>query len=427
MPVGAATLGRFLPAWQGVARWHGVEGTLEAIHVLAGVPLPAGSLESLVLPARVADYHPGMLDELIASGEVVWRGHARLPGQDGLVSLTPAGEPDLLAALRVDTEPAAPDNAHDAGDARTAALDAGVVTALAEHGAVFLPSLLTHLGLEGSSPEVVDALWRGVWQGRITNDSLAPLRTWLAGSSTPTRPRTTGRPRPLRVAPRSLGAGAGRWSLVEPVILDETRSAHALALRLLARHGVLTRAVAPSERIAGQFGTLYRVLSGLELGGSVLRGYFVEHLGGTQFALPEAVEALRSEVDTSPGALVLAASDPANPYGVALAWPPPPDADTLARPGRKAGAVVVLVDGELALFVERGGRSLLSFSHDTATLGMAARALAETVRAGRLGAFTVRRVDGTAMTAREARTGALGESLVAAGFVPTPQGLRLRG
>ncbi len=444
-PVDGTALGRFLPAWQGVGRLRGVEGTLQAVAGLAGVPLAAGALESLILPARVVDYTPAMLDELVAGGEVVWRGHARLPGQDGLVSLALAGEPDALAVVRgtpeaaaTTTPPAAPPHDPDepvgaedgaAGQLpdRDAELDAAVLTALAEGGAAFLPALLARTGLEGSSPAVVDALWRGVWRGLVTNDSLAPLRTWLAGSTTVTRPRPTARPRPFGAAPRALGAGAGRWSLVDPVPIDETRATHALALRLLARHGVLTRAVLPSEGLAGRFGPLYRVLSGLELTGSVLRGYFVEHLGGTQFALTEAVESLRGAGSEAVGAVVLAAGDPANPYGAALAWPAPVEAEGAQRPGRKAGAVVVLVDGELALFVERGGRTLLSFTTEPVTLEGAAGALAATVRAGRLGSFTVRRGDGAPMTAREARTGALGSALVGAGFAPTPQGLRLRG
>ncbi|NLF05068.1 MAG: DEAD/DEAH box helicase, partial [Actinomycetales bacterium] len=452
-PVDSAALGRFLPAWQGVGRLRGVEGTLEAVSILAGLPLPAGSLESLILPARVVDYSPAMLDELVASGEVTWRGHGALPGQDGLVSLVPAGEPDLLRAPRASVSPpedegrgAVEDADGEASAAREAELDALVLGALAEGGAAFLPALLARTGLEGAAPDVVAALWRAVWRGQVTNDSLTPLRAWLAGSTTPTRPQPTARPRPLGryarptgAAHRPVGAGAGRWSLVEDaravdapsqdVQAEDTRTAHALAQRLLARHGVLTRSVLPSEGLAGRFGPLYRVLSGMEIAGQVLRGYFVEHLGGAQFALTEAVEALRATPahgTEACRAVVLAASDPANPYGAALAWPASTDPDATQRPGRKAGAVVVLVGGELALFVERGGRTLLTFTHDATALDAAAEALAATVRAGRLGTFTVRRGDGAPMTAREQRTGPLGGALVRAGFVPTPQGLRLR-
>jgi len=435
-PVDAAALGRFLPAWQGVGRLRGVEGTLETVAILAGLPLPAGSLESLILPARVVDYSPAMLDELVASGEVAWRGHGALPGQDGLVSLLPAGETALLPAPAPSERTPGPDgDAPGGGDgsaAREARVDALVLAALAEGGAAFLPTLLARTGLEGSAPEVVAALWRAVWRGHVTNDSLTPLRAWLAGSTTPTRPAPTARPRlarPTGGATRVGGAGAGRWSLVddgvgpiEPSAGDEAR----LAQRLLARHGVLTRSVLPSEGLAGRFGPLYRVLSGMEIAGHVLRGYFVEHLGGTQFALTEAVEALRAGPDAH-DAVLLAASDPANPYGAALAWPVAADPEATQRPGRKAGAVVVLVGGELVLFVERGGRTLLSFTQDAPALDAAAASLAVAVRAGRLGTFTVRRGDGAPMTARESRTGPLGSALVRAGFVPTPQGLRLRG
>ena len=426
-PVDATALARFLPSWQGVGRLRGVEGTLEAVAGLAGALVPAGSLESLVLPARVVDFVPAMLDELVATGEVTWRGLGRLAGQDGLVSLALAGEVDPFAIAR-----GAPETGDGTETERE--LDALVLEAL-EPGAAFLPALLERTGLEGRAPELVEALWRAVWRGQVTNDSLAPLRSWLGGSSTPTRAPSPGRPRALR-RPASLGrpprpfaasgAGAGRWSLVEQEALEEAALAEELASRLLARHGVLTRAVLPSEGLSGRFGSLYRTLASMELAGGALRGYFVEHLGGTQFALTEAVEELRRCAESSTGALVLAASDPANPYGAALAWPSPLESEVSQRPGRKAGAVVVLVEGELVLFVERGGRTLLSFSEEARLLDPAASALAEAVRAGRLGSFTVRRGDGTAMTAREARTGPLGGALVRAGFVPTPQGLRLR-
>lgn len=405
-PVDQRALARFLPSWQGVGRLRGVEGTLEAVAALAGVPLPASALETLVLPVRVADYAPAMLDELVATGEVVWRGHAPLPGRDGLVVLGLGGEALGPVPAQEDAE----------------GLESLALEALAEGGAAFLPALLSRLGLEGSSDRLVEALWQGVWHGRVTNDSLAALRAWLDAprprSSSAPLPgrRRLARPRPVG---RPLGAGAGRWSLVDASCPTPTT----LVDRLLSRHGVLTRAVLPSEGLGAGFGALYRELASRELAGTVLRGYFVERLGGTQFALAEAVETLRAGGQHE--ALVLAALDPANPYGAALAWPEPRAEG--ARPGRKAGAVVVLVDGELVLFVERGGGTVLGFVEDTALLHRAATALAEAVRDGRLASLTVRRVDGTATTAREARLDAVGSALLGAGFVPTPQGLRLRG
>jgi ATP-dependent Lhr-like helicase len=280
----------------------------------------------------------------------------------------------------------------------------------------------------------------------------------------------------------------GRWSLLPARETDTTVRAHALAAQLLDRHGVLTRAVAPAEGIAGQFALVYKVLAALEGAGQVRRGYFVEHLGGSQFALPGAVDQLRSDAkdvaaaseerDTGlPGpvtgrapltAVVLAATDPANPYGAALAWPAAPGAADVGagpagrggngtastggsaapggdgtglatavasrrtgtdgvrhRPGRKAGSVVVLVAGNLVLYVERGGRTVLGFTEDAERLAVAAAGLADAVRSGRLGRTAIQRGNGTELLAE--LQSPLGRALTGAGFAPTPRGLRLRG
>ncbi|MGO1204807.1 Lhr family helicase, partial [Cellulosimicrobium funkei] len=284
----------------------------------------------------------------------------------------------------------------------------------------------------------------------------------FAGLRPPTSPET------------ALRGGAGRWSALPPREPDPTRRAHALARVLLDRHGVLTRAVAPAEGVAGSFRAVYRVLSELEATGAARRGYFVEHLGGSQFALPGAVDQLRTdaqdreralEADAAaaatdpfaplpdartsrggprPGAVLLAATDPANPYGAALPWPARPSTGPGApgapgtdgttgegsrghRPGRKAGAVVVLSDGDLALYVERGGRSVLSFV-DGPRLAEASAALVRAVRAGTLGKIVVQRVDGVealagAGTARTPADDAV-RALLDAGFRATPRGLR---
>ena len=262
--------------------------------------------------------------------------------------------------------------------------------------------------------------------------------------------------RPDRLMSTAVGQeSGGRWSLLPTREPDPTLRAHALAAQLLDRHGVLTRAVAPAEGIAGQFGPVYRVLAALEQAGHVRRGYFVEHLGGSQFALPGAVDRLRADARTveramarsagdrgttaadgstdAPFVVALAATDPANPYGAALAWPAPssvPAAEASAghhRPGRKAGAVVVLVDGALVLYVERGGRTVLTFTADDALLAPAASRLADMIRAGRLGRMTLARADGAELLAGDALRGPLGRALAGAGFAPTPRGLRLRG
>ena len=240
----------------------------------------------------------------------------------------------------------------------------------------------------------------------------------------------------------SGAASGGRWSLLPGREPDPTLRAHALAAQLLDRHGILTRAVAPAEGIGARFTDVYRVLSALEQGGQVRRGYFVERLGGSQFALPGAVDRLRVDAQvversadqdgpTDLQVVVLAATDPANPYGASLPWPVagPDPADAGAgrhRPGRKAGALVVLVDGALVLYLERGGRTVLSFAADPEVLAAAADGLATTARTRHTGRLTIQRVDGVEVLAG-ALHGPLGQAFVAAGFAATPRGLRLRG
>jgi ATP-dependent helicase Lhr and Lhr-like helicase len=228
---------------------------------------------------------------------------------------------------------------------------------------------------------------------------------------------------PSRGGPPTM---AGRWWLVPPPDADPTRRAHALAETLLDRHGVLTRGAVVGERPAGGFAPVYKVLRAFEDAGRARRGYFVEGLGAAQFALPGAVDRLRALVEPRADgsrALVLAATDPANPHGAALPWPDRPDEVASGhKPGRKAGAIVVLVDGELVLYVERGGRTLLTWSEELDALQPAVDALALAVRDGALGKLTVERADGTGVLISP-----LGRVLEAAGFHATPRGLRLRG
>jgi len=229
---------------------------------------------------------------------------------------------------------------------------------------------------------------------------------------------------PSRTGPPTT---AGRWSLLPEREPDGTVRAAALADTLLDRHGVLTRGAVVAEGAPGGFAAVYRVLSAFEDAGRVRRGYFVEGLGAAQFATPGAVDRLRALGDSSGTTLVVAAADPANPYGAALAWPDRGSgADPTAtqhKPGRKAGALVVLHDGDLVLYVERGGRSLLSFTDDATLLAAAADALALAVREGALGRLTVERADGTGLLGSDHP---LVAALAGAGFHTTPRGLRLR-
>jgi ATP-dependent Lhr-like helicase len=310
-------------------------------------------------------------------------------------------------------------------DTETTELQREVLVALAGGGAYFFRQLGTAVG-STDDRELGAALWDLVWAGLVTNDTFAPLRSFLGGKAAPRRaPRVRayrGRGRSPLTAQSGPPSVAGRWSLLPLAEGDTTVRAKATAEALLERHGIVTRGAVMSEGIPGGFALAYKVLSTFEETGRARRGYFVDGLGGAQFATGATVDRLRQfsrDTDATPelAALTLAATDPANPYGAALGWP----ATEGHRPGRKAGALVVLVDGSLAAYVERGGKTVLTFTSDDAVLAAAAVSLARTVRNG-LGRLRVERVDGEFSVGTP-----FGNALVEAGFAPTPQGLRLRG
>ena len=411
-PVEPEALGRFLAAWQHItaSRLRGVDGVLSVVDQLAGCPIPASALEPLVLGARVRDYEPAYLDELTASGEVIWAGHGALPGADGWVSLHLA---DQAALTLPDPVP------FEHGELHQAVLDA-----LEPGGAWFFRQLSDTVG-STNDKALSAALWDLVWAGRISNDTLTPLRA-LTRTGTPSHRTRRPPPRPGRPARTGPPETAGRWALLPPIETDPTKRAHATAERLLDRHGVVIRGAVVSERVPGGFAAVYKVLSAFEDSGRCRRGYFVSGLGAAQFGTAGAIDRLRtfSELppDAKPQAVAIAATDPANPYGAALPWPA---SDGGHRPGRKAGAMVVLVDGVLTLYVERGGKTLLTWSDDPDRLHAATESLAEAARRGSLGRLTVERADG-AQLLRGGST-PLREALDAAGFVATPRGLRMRG
>ena len=588
-PVPMQVFAAFLPVWQDAlhdaavtpstkpagAGWQprrrgrttGPDGVYAVVEQLAGAAVPAGALESLILPARVNGYAPAMLDELTAAGDVVWAGAGALPGGDGWLVLAPAESAPLLLP--------------PPGEITITPVHEAVLAVLAGGGALFFRALADRVVDRVTAPEtgadraaggdrtgdgagsgaaarmralgrvtdqaVAAAIWDLVWAGLLTNDTLAPLRTLLsAGKSWTPGPRQAGPGDPVaglgagrvpdgggrargrmanggptggspggaaggwqadswptggqpllagglgrgggRLSGRRPGFGrgslpshagpptvSGRWSLAPPSDPDPTRRLHAKALSLLDRHGIVIRGVAATERVAGGFGALYPVLRAMEETGQCRRGYFVEGLGAAQFALPGAVDRMRAMADavlaylpsaaagttapspdapwltagsrtgsvtrpadlwaapgagtpswqakTEPAVVVLAAADPASAYGAALPWPPRPDETAGGhRPGRKAGALVILIAGQLVLYVERGGKTLLSWTSDPAQLGPATAALAGAVRAGALGKLTVERADGGAVY-----DSPLAQALEAAGFRPTPRGLRLRG
>ncbi|MEV6116875.1 ATP-dependent helicase [Streptomyces sp. NPDC052109] len=546
-PVPPAALAQFLPQWQHIGKGHGlrgIDGLVRAVEQLQGASVPASALEKLVLPSRVANYTPSMLDELTAAGEVVWAGAGALPGKDGWVSLYLADAVPLLLPPPHPLE--------------LTALHQSVLDALSGGYGLFFRQIADQVRAtthpDATEPQLADALWDLAWSGRLTNDTLAPMRSLLgsgrtAGSTAHRAKRSVPRGRygSLTAAARTASRTgpptvAGRWSLLPAAEPDVTVRAHALARTLLDRHGVVTRGAVAAEGIEGGFSAVYRVLSAFEESGQARRGYVVEGLGAAQFAMDGAVDRLRAVSNArergeslsaqgmergfaesafpdgfdgsdgaphdhalpgafggadggfahpgldgdftwppadpppapdeyvsprdladpfaSPGyggprgggggaygspanrgygtgrtsssapdprAVVLAAADPANAYGGALSWPEPPTGAG-HKPGRKAGSLVVLVEGELTLYMERGGKTLLAWpaAPDTAApddprLRTAAEALAAAARAGSLGTVTVERINGA-----QALTSPIGTLLEGAGFVATPRGLRLR-
>ncbi|MFD7432206.1 DEAD/DEAH box helicase [Streptomyces sp. NPDC059818] len=433
-PVPPAALAGFLPQWQhlGSNSLRGIDGLARAIEQLQGAPVPASALEKLVLPGRVTGYSPALLDELTTAGEVVWAGAGALPGKDGWLSLYLADSAPLLLAPPRPLE--------------LSALHESVLTALTGGYGLFFRQIADQVRAtthpDCTDPQLADALWDLTWSGRLTNDTLAPLRSLLgsgrtAGSTAHRARRNVPRGRygSLTAAARPASRTgpptvSGRWSLLPAAEPDPTHRAHALARTLLDRHGVVTRGAVQAEGVEGGFSAAYRVLSVFEDNGQARRGYVVEGLGAAQFAMDGAVDRLRAastardrkEPGAAPGALVLAAADPANAYGAALPWPEPPDGAG-HKPGRKAGSLVVLVDGELTLYMERGGKTLLAWptDPDDPALRAAAAALAAAARAGALGTVTVERTNGAS-----ALTSPLGRTLESAGFLATPRGLRLR-
>ncbi|BEK93360.1 ATP-dependent helicase [Nocardia seriolae] len=470
-PVATAALGRFLPSWQhvGTGELRGVDGVAAVVEQLAGVPIPASAWESLILPLRVRDYSPAMLDELMATGEVIWSGHGSITAKDGWIALHPAEQagltlppPDdidlterhigLLTALGATVIGGTVDKGESSagGDPLATTLPKGEyqVVAGSTGGAYFFRQLTDSVGSgDGADPgdetAVAAALWDLVWAGHVGGDTFAPVRALLAGTTRSTTAHHTPRraPRGRMYLPRtgmpartSSPQVAGRWSLLPERIADNTIRAHATADVLLERYGVLTRGSVQSEGVPGGFALMYRVLTEFEDRGRCRRGYFVDSLGGAQFSTTDVVDRLRSfdtdrsrtadSFGTEPvgNAAALAACDPANPYGAALPWPKAAAEGAGHRPGRKAGALVVLVEGELALYLERGGKTLLIFTEDPAVRTAAATALAQLVHDRRVDSLVIDRVNGESLHGNT-----FASFLTEAGFAATPKGFRLRG
>ena len=426
-PVDQSVLGRFATTWQGVIkRRRGADALLDAIQQLHGVPLAASILEAEILPARVDAYDPADLDALAATGEVVWVGVEPLGARDGRVALYLADQVSRLLPPTLD---------HDLPKR-----EAAILEHLRARGASFFGPV--HEAVGGGYPaETVNALWSLVWKGLVANDTFHVLRAFTHVHAVRRSKRSSvSRLLPRRLAPPSA---EGRWAIVRSDAAGQTKWAAFIAQQLLARHGVLTRESLTAELVPGGFAAIYPVLKAMEESGRVRRGYFVAGLGAAQFALPGAVDLLRSfrDVPDETEVAVLGATDPANPYGATLKWPVA-SAQAAERgatdrasssmsagrgPTRTIGATVILVNGALAAYLARGDRQLRVFIPDTepersAMSRAIARALIERARGGETPrGMLIEEIDG-----RPPRTHPLAEYLAESGFLAGALGFQAR-
>jgi ATP-dependent Lhr-like helicase len=407
-PVEPEAYARFIQSWHGIpSDRRGADAIVEVLGQLQGAALMASTLESALLPGRLRSYRPADLDELCTAGDVVWVGAGAVGASDGRVRLCFADQLPLLAA------------GWETLDAPQGALHDAIRHHLAERGASFWNGLRA-AAADATDTELLTALWDLVWAGEVTNDSLAPLRSMLGSRGvSSSKPPLKSRPRPGRLTRIGPPLGAGRWSLVGPLLEPvpaPTVAAHTTALQLLERYGVVTREAVLAEGVVGGYAGVYGVLKVLEERGQVRRGYFVSGLGAAQFALPGAVDRLRSvrekpdaelHPDSVAPPVVLAATDPAQPYGAAMAWPL-----SAGRPARAASALVVLRDGVPLVWFDRRSHHVVAFPAASNDDGWA-QALVSWVKDGRTRSVEVRKVDGEPVLPKSSTAVALR----AAGFV----------
>ena len=433
-PVAQAAYARFLARWQGVAvKRKGMDALLDVIESLQGAALLASELEREILPARLADFRAGDLDTLMAAGEIVWVGLEQVGDRDGRIALYLTDSLPLLFPPE-EIRGSAPEMSERARK---------IEEFLGANGASFYAQV--HSAVGGFPRETQEALWELAWSGRATNDTLHPLRSLLfpderkrdraiLADGPPGSPELLRR---LRTRTSAGGRPQGRWSLVRQRIaapLTVTQWSANIAQQLLARHGIAMRETALAENIPGGYPSIYPALKTIEESGWIRRGMFVEGLGAAQFAMPAAVDLLRTQrVDPeAPEAVFLAAVDPANPYGTILAWPRSRADEDVANVGhgmsRTRGAGVILVNGNLAAFVRKQNPALRVFlPENEPERGQFARALA-----GKLAELAVRwqgRRSGMLIGEINdvpAREHAIAQRLVGSGFRDTAQGFQMR-
>ena len=413
-PADQRALARFLPNWQGVDRHPaagaGPDRLREVLIGLQGLALPADVWERDVLPRRLGAYSPSWMDTLCAAGELVWVGAGALGRRSGKVALYFREDVRLLG-------PPPPPKEVPAGAVHE------TIRERLRAGACFFTDLLADVA-GVPSEELQEALWDLVWAGEVTNDAYAPLRSPRLSAPWSQSARAE-RARRRRFSSRRAGSQPqvqGRWSLVSSLFAapeDPTARRRAQAELLLERYGIVTREQVLAEGIPGGFSSLYDQFTALETIGVARRGYFIDGLGGAQFALPGAVERLRAQRDddTAPP-IVLAATDPAQPYGAVLRWPQRDG----RSPGRAhPGAYVVLAGAEPVIYVERGGKGLqILVEANDPRLGDATAALADAVHRGRIKRLALERVDGEPIVGSEWE-----DALIELGFRPGPRKLTL--
>lgn len=380
---------------------RGADGVLDALDQLAGAALPASAWEGAILPIRVRDYTPAMLDELLAAGEVVLVGAGRAAGGEPLLMLLPTDRQGIVPSAAALQGPA-----HD-------------LAGLLGGGSMPLDGPARELGLDTAAMR--DLVWGMVADGQFAPDAMAPVRARISGvrRRAPVRTRARMSRRSLVVRTPGLGAPdlSGRWHLVTRPDMSPTERTTDLVAGMLDRHGVLTRGAVLQEGLEGGFSAAYQVLSGFEQAGKVLRGYFVDGLGGAQFATGPVVDRLRSSTPNGDERwTVLAACDPANPWGASLPWPD--CAGT--RPSRAPGSLVVVREGVLVAHISASGRALILFTEDPGDAGRTVRAVADFLTRCRAAGILVERINGESV-----HDAGVEADMRRAGARLTPRGLRI--
>ena len=403
-PVGTQALGRLITNWQGVVTpRRGLDALLDTIESLQGAALPASIVETEILPSRIQNYTPADLDTLMAAGEVIWCGVEPLGERDGRIALFLAdhlpqlwgfgvGDPGGRSAeTTLETRNPNPESRIPSSgtvirpEEELPERASRIADFLRRNGASFFAAIHQAAGA-GFPGETNKALWDLVWRRLVTNDAFGALRAFTARGSSRIRRRAVNPALPGSFRSRRMASPSsqGRWSLIESRIMASpsvTAKSAALTQQLLNRYGLITREAAAAENIPGGFGAIYPVLKAMEESGRVRRGYFVAGVGATQFALPAALDLLRSlrEPPETPEVVHLAAADPANPYGTILKWPP---ADSSQSPlARVLGGKVILVDGMLAAYWRKGNPQISVFLPDEEpNRSRVARALAAALR-----------------------------------------------